>query len=428
MNISDKYIALANGEVKPASWIMAILPKEEDQPDVTSIMDILEASNFDVISIEHTEKSESESALWELLVKCRNNDESVSSFTIWVEHSERLEDLHQNWECVTEEEIENGNKSRYTFGISMVFSDDTLGDYHKQLKFIYTIAPQAILMIDIAACRPFSWSWVKETALSNVPPSPDNLFCIHAVYDEDEDTWLHTHGLLRCGSIELEILNASKDNASTLSILLNTAAIMMIEDGIPDALEPFEIGKDMDVLWMPWEEGIKKVAAKSQGSKNDRNDYHDHPSGILFAPGGFFKRYKHVSTYLSVLDDNPLLYISNLETERMSALAKERFNSFSKAMKLNTNEDWAFMVKLGYMVDEAESDDQREHLWFQVNDIKDESAIIATLLNEPYGIDRMHEGDQNEHSIENITDWVIYSSHGQFNAENINMLLEIQSQ
>jgi len=425
MNISDSYIALAQGEVKPASWIMAILPEKEDQPDVTSIMDLLEKSSIDIVSINHTEKSQTESAIWELSINCKIHGDDEKTYLLWVEYSERLDDLHQNWDCVTQEEVDLGNKSRYTFGFSTVFSDDNLGDYHKQLLFIYTVAPQSILMVDVASCRPFSWDWVKENALATVPPAPDNLFCIHAVYDEGGDTWLHTHGLLRCGCIELEILNATRENASTLSILINTAAIMMIESGIPDPLEPFEIGKDIELLWMPWEEGIKKVSSKSQGMVEDRNDYHDHPAGILFAPGGFLKKYKHPSIFLNTLEDNPILYISNMETERMSVLARERFESFVQAMEKNDNEDWSFIVKLGYLIDDAQSDDQKEHLWFQVEEIKGDASIVATLLNEPYWIEGMHEGDRDEHSIENLTDWVIYSNHGQFNAENINMLLDI---
>ncbi|MBQ5513233.1 MAG: DUF4026 domain-containing protein, partial [Bacteroidales bacterium] len=62
---------------------------------------------------------------------------------------------------------------------------------------------------------------------SKVAPSPDYMFTIHAVNDSEEGTdsvWLHTHGLTRCGTIELEILGADLDNWQELGNALNQIA------------------------------------------------------------------------------------------------------------------------------------------------------------------------------------------------------------
>lgn len=84
--------------------------------------------------------------------------------------------------------------------------------------------------------------------------------------------------------------------------------------------------------------------------------------------------------YAPTLAENPIYYITNEETNRMSCLAKERFPSFGKVFEkerhepetksfskkiFNSKEEqpkWSFLVKLGLTVDDVESGSEKEHL------------------------------------------------------------------
>lgn len=125
------------------------------------------------------------------------------------------------------------------------------------------------------------------------------------------------------------------------------------------------------------------------------------------------------SIYQPVLEDNPLLFVSSMETLRMAALARERLERFTSLFDENAAEqDWLFLVKLGYPIDDASEAEDREHLWFQVHHLEGKYCE-ATLLNEPYGVSGMHEGQRAQHDLALLTDWQILCPHGRFSADTV---------
>jgi uncharacterized protein YegJ (DUF2314 family) len=223
------------------------------------------------------------------------------------------------------------------------------------------------------------------------------------------------------------MLDAPADQAPTLCNLLGAAVAMTLELGPPPPDEPFLVGQGLEVMWLPWERGLSHVPRGVAGARPDRDEFHSHPSGILFAPkkrwlGLFGSRYRNPARYLPVLEDNPLLYVSNLETTRMRRLAAERLDRFLALFERHgQSDDWMFLVKLGYTVDHADAEEDREHLWFQVHDV-DEDRFDATLINEPYAIDRMHEGQRDHHDRHLLSDWSLHCPHGSFDPDNVGQL------
>ena len=71
------------------------------------------------------------------------------------------------------------------------------------------------------------------------------------------------------------------------------------------------------------------------------------------------------------------------------------------------------LVKIGYVVDGGD-DDEREHLWFQAHALAPET-VDATLVNAPYYIERLNEGDRGTHSIEGLSDWTVMTPFGPIN-------------
>ena len=106
----------------------------------------------------------------------------------------------------------------------------------------------------------------------------------------------------------------------------------------------------------------------------------------------------------------------------MARLARERLGAFEDYFRRYGGEPaWGFLVKLGYRTDHAASDDDREHLWFEVHAIEP-GRVEATLLNEPYDVARMKEGDRDSHDLELLTDWTVLCQYGRFAPDNISLL------
>jgi hypothetical protein len=296
--------------------------------------------------------------------------------------------------------------------------------FHRQLRALAAVAPETPVFLDVAACTPRPADWLRDAAAQEVPPPPSNLFCVHAVYDENQTargSWLHTHGLLRCGSVELEMLDVAREHVGLLGNLLNTVAGMFLDAGAPPAGERFFAGRGIELEWRPWQSALSVAPRGSLGGSTDRDDAHDHPSAVLLAPARGIKRWlgakpRSPAVYAALLEDNPVLYVSALETERMSSLARVRVGLFRKLFAAHGSDEDAFkfLVKLGYPMDADAATTEREHLWFVVHGF-DGDAVDATLVNAPYHVAHLREGDRGLHALAKMSDWTILSrDHGQF--------------
>jgi hypothetical protein len=77
------------------------------------------------------------------------------------------------------------------------------------------------------------------------------------------------------------------------------------------------------------------------------------------------------------------------------------------------------LIKLAYKTDNPKNPDEKEHLWFKVHEAR-ESEVDATLLNQPFAIKRLKEGDRGVHSIEPMSDWQIMTPAGPINPRETN--------
>lgn len=328
------------------------------------------------------------------------------------------------WRHVHPEDMQRAHDSEWTVSLSLTLGESPLTNYHRQLQVLDALTAAPALAYDADAATPRPAGWLLQAARAQTPPNPANLFTIHAVAGEGGDVWLHTHGLVRCGSLELDMVDIPEAGANVCGELLNQVAALFIEQGVPEPGEPFLAGQGIELVWLPWDAALDHIPKTALGGLEDRtDDVHTGPRAVLFAPGkGLLgrRKYRSVAGYISTLEDNPLLYISQMETQRMTLLASEMLPRFLQLMSQHSSlEDWLFLVKLGYETNHASS--EREHLWFQVHAQRG-GEVDATLLNEPYGVGSMHEGERRRHSLDRLTDWAILCPHGRFNADTIGAL------
>lgn len=342
---------------------------------------------------------------------------------------------------IEEEYLDAALKQSEFLFISMDFNDDPLASFHLQLKVMHAIVPKASVCIDFMTFRLLSPTWLAITAKSPTPPSPDYLYTMHAVYDEKEGEkvyWFHTHGLHRCKSVELEMVNI-KQGAQEMHTLLNMVAKRFLSEKSLEN-ERFVIGYDgmgINISWLRWEEALKDFPSNILGGLDERNDEtHSEPSGILFAveDGNMVSP----EIYATTLANNPIYYITNEETQRMSSLAKERFLMFKEVFqskqpkeekkslfgkllgsKKAEEEQWEFIVKLGLTTDNPEENSEKEHLWFEVLAIDGNNNITGKLMNQPYWIANLNEGEINSYPMDLLTDWLIYGPDETYSTDTI---------
>ncbi|MCI8460243.1 MAG: DUF4026 domain-containing protein [Bacilli bacterium] len=332
----------------------------------------------------------------------------------------------------TEEEREVLLKARKSLTIFMKFSDDYKKSYHLQLKLATAMVPDLIGVMDESAEKMLPAKWVFMTANSKVLPNPKSLFTVQAVAGDNKEVWLHTHGLCRCGIPELEILNSDEANYQNHYNLISTYAMYLLDK--KNELPNFEVGCFIGRLIngypvvatsRSWTTGIKEYKHLKLGNLKDRKGGHNTKTNIIFLYKSEEDENKQVLSKVSIYDklwgENPLFFFSDEETFRMKALAIERFDYVKEAFK---NKDNAIIIKVGLPLKEK---GKFEHIWFELLEIKGKK-FKAKLTQEPYDVPNMHTGDEAWYTVDDITDWIIYTKDFSVNPDNAYLLETFKSE
>ena len=312
--------------------------------------------------------------------------------------------------------------SQFYLSVSCKLGRDALESLHGQLRLLAALAPDAVAMLDVNAFHARTGDWMRDAASASVPPAPTSFFSVHSVFDDHRRVWLHTHGLHRMGSIELDIVGVRRRDERAIGELINNVAKFFLDCGVPPPNTRFHAGNDLPLVWLPWEAGLQQVNA-SPGGATDRDPDHSGERGILFAPAKDSpEQLEPPRRYVSTIEADPIFYVSPAETERMQRLARERLPSFlALQSRYAKNRKWDFHVKLGFPTDnnsEGHTCGGVEHLWFDIHNATAKS-VAGTLLNQPYNIASLRQGQRGTFDLGLLTDWAIESPRGRYTPESV---------
>ena len=334
MKVPEVYESILDDEwAPPPSIMVGALPAGTPEPTVAGMQAQLREADLDITGIEVMSRPQGEGCVWRQTVTARlDGREEPLQFDVWLESTiPTVSELISN-DLVTEAERAGAAASEWSLGVSTQFGPEPLWDYHRQLQVLAKVVPDAVVVIDPGSAWVAPGAWARDVAASSVPPSPESMYRLHAVSDEEGrgNGWIHSHGLLRCGLVEVEIVDVPDQATAAMGDLLNGVASVFLDLGMPSPGESFAVGGGLELVWLPWEAGIKHAPKGMWSQEEDRQDGHFLPSGILFTPakGLLRKRYGSPVKYVRRLEDNPVLWISTSETERMSTLARERLERF----------------------------------------------------------------------------------------------------
>ena len=341
--------------------------------------------------------------------------------------------INQNF---TENEIaafESASKALYS---RMVFGTNNQRSFHLQVKLMCALVENTAGIADFSGERLFAGRWVKLMAGSDILPSAECLYGLQGVGDEKSDVWIHTHGLNRCGSIELEILNSSRDSMSEHAAVINTlAANIITKEPLPDEYEPqFSVrtpdGGYIVTTWVRWQNALKILPKITIGGAGDRTDGHNENTGVIFVypnPKNSEKRKPaEINIYNKMLKNNPMMMISDEETKRMKALAIERFDYlYGLYSNRESFQKFAALVKIGLEVDEEyQNGDMREHIWFMITQMNEDGSFSAELTQEAYYVSAIKPGDIRSFIKDDITDWTVMTEAMRITPDTVYLLEE----
>lgn len=303
----------------------------------------------------------------------------------------------------------------------MVFGKNNGKSYHLQIKLLLEICPEPAGIVDYSSEKMLSGRWARLAVKSSVPPSPDYLYTVQAVSGKENDVWLHTHGLNRCGGIDLEVLNSDKENYNAHYNVLNTLAQRIISDGeFIKEYDPMYVMRisDNDIIvatWISYDRALKHYPKNILGGEADRADSHNSDTGVVYLyitpQDSENKKLTHLSYYNRLLAENPMQMLTHEETVRMRNLAIERMSYLVEISKaLGNYKNAGILVKVGLEVDEEFRDgDMKEHIWFDAKSFnEEEKTFVGELTQEPYYVAAMKPGDIRTCTFDEITDWVAF--------------------
>ena len=325
----------------------------------------------------------------------------------------------------TQAEGEKLQNAKTSITFCMAFGQNPKKSFHLQLKLIYAIVPNLIGLIDESAEKLLPRNWVKIAVNSFSTPSAESLYTIQAVSEENGEVWLHTHGLARCGIPELDILQTSRENYNVHYNLLSAYASYLLDNsGMDLSFQPMHLGyfsnnEPLVVTSVSWTIALNEYENLALGNAEDRRDEHNSKRNVIFLYKNPDDAESHVLTKISEYSnrwsENPLFFISDDETNIRTNIARERFHYLEKLAKDENNE---ILIKIALPVPDSA---QREHIYFRLVSFEKE-GFRAVLLQSPYSNINMQPGDESYFTIEDVSDWLVYTDRGTIYPSHVYLL------
>jgi hypothetical protein len=287
------------------------------------------------------------------------------------------------------------------------------------------IADGGVIGVDQASKLLWSPAMLEDELMHDADLDIEALYTIHAVWDPPDQSnvrWLHTHGLDVLGAFDIDVLSPSPLFVSNCGDPLRALAFAALEGTIDPATSRYELAHPGGaVRLMP----VARFHAEARPEHRDLRTLdaeHGPPRAVLCEPvSGLLGRWRtrpEPSRFLSRLrDDRFITPFSSASTDLMAERARQTLAVFRSLRDEFESLGLPAVAKLGYEIEGGGPSD-REHLWFEVHGITNDS-LDATLANRPFRVPQLFEGQRGTHDISRLTDWTIMSPEGPMTPRNI---------
>jgi uncharacterized protein YegJ (DUF2314 family) len=248
----------------------------------------------------------------------------------------------------------------------------------------------------------------------------DSLFQLHAVRKGDETDearigWLHSHGLAELGYFDFDILEPSEDVASTG--LTRAIAYGITEGWIQADSNRVVIAEpNGEIRMTPSDVFQRRASAHFAALRDDPGGDHRANRSVVCEPARKWwsrlvgDKIEPNRWLRGPIHENSLIHFSTEATNLMAQRARGSYSLCRRYVEEFAEFEVKAMVKLGLQIDGGSSN-EREHLWFEATKL-DESQITGTLLNEPWHIARLKEGQSYTYALDVMSDWAVFTPAG----------------
>jgi len=338
----------------------------------------------------------------------------------WIRHDARLSE-EETREALTGQSTVtvhiSGEKGR----------GNVLRDRKHLFRFLRAVmGDDGVVAVDHVAMRLWSRDALDDELSHDADLDIDALFCLHAVAPDGADraTWIHSHGLGKLGYFDFDVIDPSEDLGGALADTFRAIAFAIVEGEVSRSTPKFELAHPGgEVRFVDVAEFNRKADARTKSLRCDADDEeHTVDRSVLCQPAGgllgrLFDKPRPARFLSAPRPDEAVVRFSAGAGKLMAERARATYGRFRELAGEFAEFEFPVIVKLGYAVDGAESEDDKEHLWFTVDGLMDD-RIDATLQNQPFNIARMKEGDRGVHDLSLMTDWHIITPAGMITPRN----------
>jgi hypothetical protein len=366
----------------------------------------------------------SDEVLWGVTWRVPEGQDAAGEYIVWVEPRVELSDDYLRESLGPGAEYVAARASRWFIGVeTQLDTTRAQASFQGHLRFLsHATVPGLVAVYDENALIVRSGRHVEDLCACPVPPRPRNLYAIHPVSGKG-GMWVHTHGLSRAGLPELDLLGIREEAEEGARELIHAVVDALLADVEPDSHGCVEVGEGLAVRLVGLADALPLFAPDHAGGSQDREGDGAPEHGgrrlvILDAAADRppWSQLSHVARRAGAL------YKSRGETDRQRTLSLGRWGTFGQLFVLRRDTDgFTFHVKMAYERQRFPRD--REHLWFEVLDLKP-GSVRARLMNEPLDVPDLRVGQELWLPLDRLTDWLIVTPDGDFDPESAPVLLD----
>lgn len=296
-----------------------------------------------------------------------------------------------------------------------------LRDRKRLLRYLNAVlGDDGVAAVDISAQRFWTSAQLADELSHDADLDIESILTVHAVTNEDRCYWIHTHGLDSIGAVDFDILDPAREYGQFDAI---RALAFMIAERKIDVHTP-----EVQLMWPgPTVRLVDVKEFNRRGAADARKfrdtDGHDTNRAVVCdpAPAGWlrrkFHRWQPAALFRRPLPDGTIIGFTNGASRLMADRARRTYDVFRAIMDEMADMKFGALVKIAYVVDFPQQPGEVEALWFHVQKALPDS-VDATLINKPYNIARMQEGQRSVHSLDGLYDWAIYTPVGTITPRN----------
>ena len=280
---------------------------------------------------------------------------------------------------------------------------------------------------DVPTGRWFPRQVLEKVFLQSAFESPEEVLWITRLVEapsdgdpEDRWAWITTHGLTRCGRMELEMLGVPAVLSTEAIQLIDGLAALTLESPLPSAGQVISLGPQIIASVMPCEQAIQLLDEAMPG-----DEARTVPSVAIVSSDGS-------SVYpldaLNNLRTGEIAVAKTLRyTQRKASIARDQWDLLVRAAQhIGSSEHATCMVQVPWSnVDDEDA--PREYLWFRIVEVKDRT-VVGELAHKPQYATGLPERHREDMHPDDITDWLLMTPVGPMGPDDAEAIDEFLTQ